>query len=354
MADSSSFDAFLNKLASGSGVKGKGNIEPFRGTDISLGSHIPFGLATRVPALDRAIGRPGWPAGRVCEVFGFEHVGKTTLALAAIASAQRRGGMGAFIDAERSFSPSWARMNGCDPDRIVVYEVDTVEDVFKAHQSLLDTYMQMENPGPMAIVTDSITAVPCMEAIEKDYTDNDRLGVDARAIRRGLKKLNSTIAKSKVCCIFINHQISSMSQYAADESAGGHALKLWAGLRVKVALAKNLKDDKTKYFEGKVISVEVKKNKVGSTGATKFNASLLKNGFCLYENLLDAMVDVELVAKPNLQTYTFLPGTENAVNFKRKEWRTVVEEQTEGIDALYDWYLKKIQEKNLILPYGAV
>lgn len=349
------FDDFLKELADQSKKVKKNELEfeVFQGTDIGIASHVPYGIPTRIPQLDLSIGKPGYPAGRIVEIYGFEMSGKTTAALAAMAAAQRKGGYCMWIDAEHAWDPAWARKNGVDPEKVVVAEADSVEGILSVCSRGLEARAKMDPDTPFIMVTDSITAVPSQESLEKDFGEVDRVGTDAKAIRKGMRKLCKDIAEAKALAIFINHSTSKIATTAfakQSQSAGGHALKFWSSLRIEFARTGNVTEGTgaERVREGMRVGMTVEKNKVAKTGKMKVECNLLDTGFDLYDNLFDAMIDIEEIEKVNQQTYFFKPtGTQ----LSRKEWRTFVEEHAEGVDETYNWFLKKAMEKGYITPY---
>lgn len=349
------FEDFLNELGTGSKNKNL-DFKVMTGTDIQLSSHIPFGIPTRIPQLDLSIGRAGYPVGRIVEIFGFEHVGKSCAALAAVASVQRMGGYAVWIDTERCWDPAWATLNGVDPSRVAVTSPKCIEAVFTVQDKSIQAYNKLSEKKPYIVVTDSVTGVPTYETLERGFEDGTRVGSDARAIRNGIKKLVADIADSNMLFIFINHSIAetnAKTAFAAQSTAaGGHALKFYASLRLQLSRFQTLKDeddDGAKIYKGMKIQFSVKKNKIAKTAKTEFNCQLLENGFDIYENLFDAYIDVGLLTKVNMRSYLFEPSQ---TQITRREWKTFVEEHTTGIDKAYEFFLKKAQDLGMIKDYG--
>lgn len=354
----SGFEEFLAELGASAKKDGKGlEFEIFKGTDLGLGSHVPFGIPTRVPSLDLAIGRPGWPAGRVIEILGWEHSGKTTLALAAVASVQRKDGFALWIDTERTFDPEWARRNGCDPDRMIIGETDSIEGVFQILMKALEARQNSEDfSTPFIAVTDSITAVPSLKVLERDIGQVDLIGVDARAIRNGMRKITGLVADTKAIAMFVNHSIAktATTPFAKQsQSAGGHALKFYSSLRVECTYMGMVKDEKDRSIkEGMKIKMKMEKNKINSTGSLEAESELLACGFDLKNNLFEALVRIGQIKKVNNRTYTFtIPKTEETIQFGKKEWGEIIERYSNGVDSIYNWFLSKAIEKGLITGY---
>jgi len=342
-------DKFRDELTSGKKVV---DFKIFPATDLHVGSHIPFGVPTGIPQLDMAIGRNGWPAGRIDEVSGFEHSGKSCAGSSAIRQVQRMGGHGIWIDAERSFQADWAETQGVDAGNLTLAEADTIEGIFATIEKVLDAYKNVDEKVPIVIVVDSVTSVPSQEMYDKKFGEVQRVGTDARAIRIGMRKLNARIAESKAVVIFINHSIANVgSPLGGAVSAGGHALKFNAGLRIQLARIGNVQEDEEdeKVYRGMRVGITVEKNRVGRTSTRRFSCFLLENGFCLYENLFDAFQKVDVLERVNNRSYLFKPTN---TRLERKEWKTFVEDHSKGVDKAYDWFLKKAAEVGEITNYG--
>lgn len=343
-------DQFRDVVASGK----KGNSFQLRSsTDLTVGSYIPYGIPSGVPQLDLALCRPGWPAGRMGEISGFEHTGKTSLVLKAAAQLQRMGGHVVWIDAERAFSPDWAALNGCDPERIDLAEADTIEEIFSWIDKVLEGYEQAESERPpLLIAVDSVTSVPSLEMQERNFGDVQRIGTDARAIRIGMRKINGKVAASKATVLFINHSIANPnSPIQQPVSAGGHALKFNAGVRIQLSRLKTVQEehDDEKVYRGIEVGITVEKNRIGKTSTRKFSCFLLENGFDLHENLFDAFQRIDVLEKVNNRTYLFKPS---GTKLSRGEWKQFLDEHTQGVDKAYEWFLKKAAEIGDVVPYG--
>lgn len=346
---SDTFEDFLNQMASG---KKAIDFKVHRGTDIQLGSHVPFGVPSGIPQLDLSIGRRGYPAGRIIEIFGFEHSGKSCAALSAVASVQRMGGYAVWIDTEYCFDANWAIQNGCDPNRISVAETECIEGIFEIQRKAIESYDNLDEKVPFIVVADSITGVPSKESLDRGFDEVNRLGTDARAIRSGLKKLNSSIAKSKMLFMFINHSIAETNgMFASSNSAGGHALKFFAALRLKLTRTGNITKEEgdEKHYQGMKVKLSLEKNKIGKTGSKAFECLLLENGFDLYENLFDGFQKIGVIQKVNARSYIFEP---TQTQLSKKEWKTFVDEHTQGLAKAYDWFLDQAESKGFIKNFG--
>ncbi len=328
------------------------------GMDIRLASHIPFGIPTGVPELDLALHRPGYPVGRIVEIFGFENSGKTTLGLHAIASAQRMGGHAMFIDTERTYDPKRASEIGVDPSRLLVADADSIEAVFRLIQRTMTNLVSIAWDGPFVVLVDSITAVQSEQEISRELGEEGRVGQDARTIRTALRKLTKDIATTKILPIFINHSISTIASSPFGEkstSAGGRALKLWASVRVNTGFLSNLtegKDPKNKIRVGQKILLRIKKNKVEHLEYPDFKIELTKKGFDVYKGLWEALLRMGELKLQSGRTYFFEKYDVQVVK-DAKKWESFVDDRG-GPEAMYDWFMNVAQASGFITPYGAI
>lgn len=353
------FEDFLNEMADLAGKsaskKSQLDFSVFSGTDIRLASHIPYGIPSRIPQLDLSLMRPGYPAGRIVEMYGFSGVGKTTAALSAMASAQERGGYCLWVDAEFAWSPEWASTNGVDPSRVLVAEADSVEAIFNVQEKALKARSKVDDMNiPFVMVVDSVTAVPSEESLDKEYGEVQKIGTDARAIRNGMRKLTKEIADNKALALYINHLTSKTSAMAfakQSQSAGGHALKFYSSMRIQFSRISDIREGEgeNRVRKGMKVAIEVEKNKVMAVEIPKVECQLLKNGFDLYENLFDALVKIGMIEKVNNRSYLF---KETETQMSRSEWKAFVDNNTEGIIPMYKYFLEEAKKTGKINPYG--
>ncbi len=205
-------------------------------------------------SLDIALGIGGYPKGRVVEIYGQESSGKTTLALLAIAQAQRAGGLGVFIDAEHALDVNYARRLGVNVEDLLLAQPDTGEQALDIAETLVRTN------AVDIVVVDSVAALVPKAELEGEMGDS-HVGLQARLMSQALRKLSGVISKSKTCMIFINQVRMKIGVlYGNPETTtGGNALKYYASVRLDVRRGQTLKDS-----EGGGIKVRVKvvKNKM--------------------------------------------------------------------------------------------
>ena len=204
---------------------GKGSIMRMNSSEIVDVPVIPTGSIT----LDMALGVGGYPKGRVIEIYGPESSGKTTLAIHAIAEAQKAGGIAAFIDAEHAFDSFYAQKLGVDVDNLLISQPDNGEQALEIADSLI------RSSAIDIIVIDSVAALTPKAEIEGDMGDS-KMGLQARLMSQALRKLTASISKTKTVCIFINQLRDKIGVvYGNPETTtGGNALKFYASVRLDI------------------------------------------------------------------------------------------------------------------------
>lgn len=241
--------------------------------------------------LDAALGVGGYPKGRIVEIYGPESSGKTTLALHAIAEAQKKGGIAAFIDAEHALDPVYAKSLGVNIDELWVSQPDNGEQALEIAESLI------RSGAVDVIVIDSVAALTPAAEIEGDMGDS-HMGLQARLMSQALRKLNGIISKSKAILIFINQIRMKIGVMFGnpETTTGGNALKFYASIRLEVrkieTIAKGT-DDAT----GNLVRVKVLKNKVAPPYRKVEMEIEFGKGISAVGSLLDAAVRNNLIQK---------------------------------------------------------
>lgn len=230
---------------------GKGSIMKMSSQAVTDIAVIPSGSIT----LDVALGVGGYPKGRVIEIYGPESSGKTTLAIHAIAEAQKAGGIAAFIDAEHAFDSYYAQRLGVDVDNLLISQPDNGEQALEIADSLI------RSSAIDIIVIDSVAALTPKAEIEGEMGDS-KMGLQARLMSQALRKLTASISKTKTVCIFINQLRDKIGViYGNPETTtGGNALKFYASVRIDIRKASVIKDGDEQL--GTRVRVKVVKNKV--------------------------------------------------------------------------------------------
>ena len=230
---------------------GKGSIMKLGDEHIENVEVIPTGSLT----LDAALGVGGYPKGRIIEIYGPESSGKTTLAIHAIAEAQKAGGIAAFIDAEHAFDRFYAAKLGVNVDELLISQPDNGEQALEIADQLI------RSSAIDIIVVDSVAALTPKAELEGEMGDN-KVGLQARLMSQALRKLTSTISKTNTTCIFINQLREKIGVMFGnpETTTGGNALKFYASVRLDIRRVTTLKDGDQPI--GNQVRVKIVKNKV--------------------------------------------------------------------------------------------
>jgi len=230
---------------------GKGSIMRMGDEQIVDVKVIPTGSI----ALNAALGVGGYPKGRIIEIYGPESSGKTTLAIHAIAEAQKQGGIAAFIDAEHAFDRFYAAKLGVDVDNLLISQPDNGEQALEIADQLI------RSSAIDIIVIDSVAALTPKKEIEGDMGDS-AVGLQARLMSQALRKLTSTISKTNTTCIFINQLREKIGVMFGnpETTTGGNALKFYSSVRLDIRRVTSIKNGEQ--VIGSQVRVKVVKNKV--------------------------------------------------------------------------------------------
>jgi recombination protein RecA len=272
-------------------------------------------IPTGALSLDIALGIGGLPRGRVVEIFGPESSGKTTVALHAIAEAQKAGGIAAFIDAEHALDPSYAAALGVDVEALLVSQPDTGE------QALEITDMLIRSGAIDLVVVDSVAALTPRAEIEGEMGDT-HVGLQARLMSQALRKLAGTLNRSNTCAVFINQLREKIGvMFGSPETTpGGRALKFYASVRLDVRRIESLKDGTD--VVGNRVRVKVVKNKVSPPFRQAEFDILYGEGISREGSIIDIGVDSGIIRKAGAW-YTYDgeqlgQGRENARKFLKE------------------------------------
>jgi recombination protein RecA len=232
-----------------------------KGSIVRLGSKDTLVPVSVIPSgsisLDYALGAGGFPRGRICEIFGPESSGKTTIALQVIAEAQKLGGMAAFIDVEHALDPIYARKLGVDVDNLLVSQPDYAE------QALEITGALIQSGSIDVLVVDSVAALVPKAELDGEMGDS-HMGVQARLMSQAMRKLTGSVSKSNTCLIFINQIREKIGVMFGnpETTTGGRALKFYSSIRADIRRIAAIKDGDV--VTGNRTKVKIVKNKVAA------------------------------------------------------------------------------------------
>lgn len=331
----------------------------FDSSDISLASFVPFGVSSGLPFLDYNLGnRGGFPAGRVFEFYGLPHCGKTALALQAVAEYQRVGGECLWVETEFTFDAERAKTLGVDVDRLKVIEVGTIEDIFNGIDKVLDGLDTVDWAKPFLFVVDSITAVPTKAMAEKEMKAFGMVGIEAKQIRSGMKRIVSRIARRNANMIFVNHAVATIpnTPYAKQTaSAGGNAIKFASSARIELKNKKMIKEGtgKDSIQVGSEVELFVEKLKGGIAFDRKPTINFyIKSGFSAVDSLFDVLFESGKMERSG-NTYSMFFDEDEPVKFAKKDWPEVCE-AFGGWRKIYTNWKEEAKADGSLIPWGTV
>ena len=265
---------------------GKGSIMKLGDAPVEEIESIPSGSIN----LDMALGIGGYPKGRIIEIYGPESSGKTTLAIHAIAEAQKKGGIAAFIDAEHAFDSSYAKQLGVDIDNLLVSQPDNGEQALEIADNLI------RSGAIDIIVIDSVAALTPKSEIEGEMGDS-KMGLQARLMSQALRKLTANISKTKCCCIFINQLREKIGIMFGnpETTTGGNALKFYASVRIDIRRIQAIKDGDSNI--GNRVKVKIVKNKVAPPFRVCEFDLIFGEGISKVGEIIDLGVDYNVIKK---------------------------------------------------------
>jgi recombination protein RecA len=266
---------------------GKGSIMKLGADQVAIGIDV---IPTGSLGLDSALGVGGYPCGRVIEIYGPESSGKTTLALHAIAEAQKRGGTAAFIDAEHALDPKYSRSLGVDLDNLLIAQPDTGEQALEICETLV------RSGAVDVIVIDSVAALVPRAEIEGEMGDS-HMGLQARLMSQALRKLTGVISKSRSCVIFINQIRMKIGVMFGnpETTTGGNALKFYATVRLDIRKIASIKEGEQ--MIGSRTRVRVVKNKVAPPFKEAEFDIIYGTGISHMGELIDIGVEQNIIEK---------------------------------------------------------
>jgi recombination protein RecA len=264
-----------------------------KGTIMRLGSkpleNIPI-IPSGSVGLDLALGIGGYPRGRVVEIYGPESSGKTTLAIHAIAEAQKLGGIAAFIDAEHAFDRFYAEKLGVDVENLLISQPDNGEQALEIADHLI------RSGAIDIIVIDSVAALTPKAEIEGEMGDS-KMGLQARLMSQALRKLTANISRTNTCCVFINQLREKIGIMFGnpETTTGGNALKFYASVRLDIRKLTQLKEGEE--ITGNRTKVKVVKNKLAPPFKKAEFDIIYGEGISKIGEIIDIGVEKEIIKK---------------------------------------------------------
>ncbi|MBO7467574.1 MAG: recombinase RecA [Bacteroidaceae bacterium] len=310
---------------------GKGSIMKMGDDSVQDVDVIPTGSI----GLNAALGVGGYPKGRIIEIYGPESSGKTTLAIHAIAEAQKRGGIAAFIDAEHAFDRFYASNLGVDIANLLIAQPDNGEQALDIADQLI------RSSAIDILVVDSVAALTPKAEIEGDMGDN-KVGLQARLMSQAMRKLTSSVSKTKTTCIFINQLREKIGVLFGnpETTTGGNALKFYASVRLDIRRVSPIKDGDE--IIGNQVRVKVVKNKVAPPFRKAEFEIMFGTGISRSGELLTLGEDYGILQKSG-SWYSY-DGTRIAQG--RDACRKVIEDNPEMADEIEAKIMNAIKDKH--------
>ena len=315
---------------------GKGAIMKLGDEQIEEVDIIPTGSI----GLNYALGVGGYPRGRIIEIFGPESSGKTTLAIHAIAEAQKAGGVAAIIDAEHAFDRFYAEKLGVDVNNLLISQPDNGEQALEIADQLI------RSSAIDILVVDSVAALTPKSEIEGDMGDN-KVGLQARLMSQAMRKLTGTISRTNTTCIFINQLREKIGVMfgPSETTTGGNALKFYSSVRIDIRSSTSLKNGNDDVL-GRHTKVKVVKNKVAPPFKRAEFDIMFGEGISHASEILDLGVDLNIIQKSG--SWFSYNGSKLAQG--REGAKLVIQDNPELADELEEKIMQALKEGGSVSP----
>ena len=292
-------------------------------------------ISTGSIGLNAALGVGGYPRGRIIEIYGPESSGKTTLAIHAIAEAQKNGGIAAFIDAEHAFDRFYAEKLGVDVDNLWISQPNNGEQALQIADQLISS------SAIDILVVDSVAALTPKAEIEGDMGEN-KVGLQARLMSQALRKLTATISKTNTTCIFINQLREKIGVMFGnpETTTGGNALKFYSSVRLDIRSGSPIKDGDD--VIGKLVRVKVVKNKVAPPFRKCEFEILFGEGISKIGEIVDLGVEYDIIKKSG----SWFSYGESRLAQGREAVKALLRDNPELAEELEAKIMEAIKEKN--------
>jgi len=220
-------------------------------------------LPTGILPLDYVIGAPGFPLGRIVEIYGLESVGKSAIIACLLGFAQQLGGVAALADTEHAYTNDWARLFSINPDELLILGPEHIQQATESFQALIKIFIDKDAPSPRIIAWDSIAATPLLEEVDDDLSDKS-LGLHARLLSKGLRELTNLIETSNLLFIAANQQKEKIGLFKGGgvTKIGGHAFDFHCSIQLRLKRISLIPNPVDKSSVGMTIQITAVKNKI--------------------------------------------------------------------------------------------